>query len=169
DRADADDGFALQPLAVNFVQNYLSHPLPDVQAEADGPKEYAPDALTALVSKSPKGGTLTPLSAVITYDGFVRELMNASLPAYRQMLEAQAELAAAPTARRAELIGKRKAAARAVIKAWEDFDDALASHRSLDDTSAAYAVFTLNDAPVSRARAYQASTKPEIPPLLTEG
>jgi hypothetical protein len=55
-----------------------------------------------------------------------------------------------------------------VIKAWEDFDDALASHHSLDDTSAAYAVFMLNDAPLTRARAYEASTKPDIPPLLTE-
>ena len=168
ERGDDDGGFALRPLALNFVQNYLSHPLPSAETESDGPKEYPTADLTALVSKSPKAGALTPLSPVLAYDGYVRELMNASLPAYRTMLEAQAEVAAAPPARRAESIAKRKAAARAVIKAWEDFDDALASHHSLDDTSAAYAVFTLNDALVSRARAYAASTKPDVPPLLTE-
>jgi hypothetical protein len=167
-RGDDDAGFALRPLALNFVQNYLSHPLPDPEPETDGPKEYASADLTALVSKSVKANALTPLSPVLTYDGYVRELMHASLPAYRQMLEAEAEVAAAPPARRAELIEKRRTAARAVIKAWEDFDDALASHHTLDDTSAAYAVFTLNDALVSRARAYAASTKPDIPPLLNE-
>src|SRR5207244_3487739 len=84
------------------------------------------------------------------------------------MVEAQAQLSSAPPAKRAELMEARRSAARAVIKAWEDFDDALASHHSLDDTSAAYAVFTLNDALVSRARAYNASTKPDVPLLLTE-
>jgi hypothetical protein len=167
-RGDDDAGFALRPLALNFVQNYLSHPLPDPETETDGPKEYASSDLTALVSKSVKAGPLTPLSPVLTYDGYVRDLMHAALPAYRQMLEAEAEVAAAPPARRPELIEKRRIAARAVIKAWEDFDDALASHHSLDDTSAAYAVFTLNDALVSRARAYAASSKPDIPPLLNE-
>src|SRR5207244_4749276 len=79
------------------------------------------------------------------------------------MVEAQAQLSSAPPAKRAELMEARRSAARAVIKAWEDFDDALAAHHSLDDTSAAYAVFTLDDALVSRARAYAASTKSDIP------
>src|SRR5438105_13646238 len=91
--------------------------------------------------------------------------MSASMPAYRKLLEAQAKLAKAPAAQRTALIDKRKTAARAVIKAWEDFDDALAIHHSLDDTSAAYAVFTLDDALVSRARAYAASSKVDVPPL----
>src|SRR5262249_20446892 len=155
-QSDNGDGFALRALAVNFVQNYLTHPLADVAAEADGPKEVPPTELTALVARSPKSTALTPLSAVLMYDGYVRELMGASLPAYRQMLDVQAQLSAAPPAQRASLIEKRKTAAMAVIKAWEDFDEALASHHSLDDTSAAYAVFTLNDALVSRARAYAA-------------
>ena len=168
ERADADDGFALQPLAVNFVQNYLTHPLPSAESEADAPKEYPSDALAALVAKGSKRAPLTPLSPVLTYDELVRTLMTTSLPAYRRMLDAQASLAGAPAARRTELLATRTAAAREVIKAWEDFDEALASHHSLDDTSAAYAVFTLNDALVSRARAYALSTKPDIPLPLSD-
>jgi hypothetical protein len=165
ERTDGGDGFALQPLAVNFVQNYLSHPLPEAQTEEL--KEYSAAALESLVSKNAMHPELTPLSAVLTYDALVRDLTKQSLPAYRRMVEAQAAVAAAPAAQRAPLIAARTAAAREVIKAWEDFDESMANHHSLDDTPAAYAVFTLNDALVSRARAYAASTKPEIPPLLS--
>jgi hypothetical protein len=167
-RGGERDEFGLRPLAVNFVQNYLSHPLPEPETETDGPKEYEPGKLTSLVSKAPKVTALTPLSPVLTFDGYARALMATATPAYKQLLDVQAEIAAAPPAQRAALIAKRKTAARAVIQAWEDFDDALAGHHTLDDTSAAYAVFALNDAMVSRARAYAASTKPDIPPALTE-
>jgi hypothetical protein len=162
---DDDDGFALRPLAVNFVKNYLAHPLAGAEA---APKEYTPATLASLAVKAPPASPLSPLSAVLTYDGLVRDLMSASEPAYRKLLDAQAELAKAPAAQRAALIEKRKGAARAVITAWENFDDALASHHSIDETSAAYAVFTLNDAMVSRARAYEASSKPDVPPPLSE-
>jgi len=173
-RPASESGFALQPLARSYVENYLSHPLPaaEPEAEPDAPEELAPAALAEVVAKAKadaKGRrALTPLSHVLLYDSLVRELTMKSLPAYRRLVEAQAAIESAPPAQRAALIAGRAAAAREVIKAWEDFDEALASHHSLDDTSAAYAVFTLKDAMVSRARAYEKSTAAPIPPVLTE-
>jgi hypothetical protein len=165
ERGDGQEGFALRPLAVNFVKNYLSQPLENAEAAE---KEYTSSQLETIAAKAPAAKALTPLSPVLTYDGLVRDLMSTSVPAYRKLLDAQAELAKAPPAQRAPLMEKRKAAARAVIKAWEDFDDALTRHHSLDETSAAYAVFTLNDALLSRVRAYEASTKADVPPPLSD-
>lgn len=173
-RPASDSGFALQPLARSYVENYLSHPLPaaEVEAEPGAPEELVPAALAAVVAKAKADAkdrrALTPLSHVLMYDSLVRDLTVKSVPAYRRMVEAQASIETAPPAQRGALIAGRAAAAREVIKAWEEFDDALASHHSLDDTSAAYAVFTLKDAMVSRARAYEKSVAAPIPPLLTE-
>jgi hypothetical protein len=150
----SDGGFALQPLAVAYVENYLSHPLAEVERDEDAPKEYDRTRLAALVSKSKSDG-LTPLSHVLTFDALVRELNSKSLPAYRRMVEAKD-------------VATRQAAAREVIAAWEAFDDALASRHSIDDTSAAYAVFGLNDAIVTRAKAYVQSKRAAIPPALNE-
>ena len=177
-RPVSDSGFTLQPLARNYVENYLSHPLPAAAANAqpdaqpDAPEELAPAALAEVVEKAKADAkdrrALTPMSHVLMYDGLVRDLTVKSVPAYRRMIEAQAAIETAPPAQRAALIAGRAAAAREVIKAWEDFDDALAAHHSLDDTSAAYAVFTLKDAMVSRARAYEKSTAAPLPPVLNE-
>jgi len=161
----SDGGFALQPLALGYVENYLSHPLAEVDAEtdADAPKAYSTAQLSELVTKATTSGAapkraLTPMSHVLTFDALVRGLMAKSVPAYRRMVEAQAR----------KDIAARKTAAREVIAAWEEFDEALASHHSIDETSAAYAVFTLNDAVVTRARAYEASNTLAIPPELSE-
>jgi hypothetical protein len=170
----SNSGFALQPLARSYVENYLSHPLTVAEAEAqpDAPEELAPAALAEVVSKAKEDAksrrTLTPLSHVLMFDSLVRDLTAKSIPAYRRMVEAQAAVESAPPAQRGALIANRAAAAREVIKAWEEFDEALAGHRSLDDTAAAYAVFTLKDAMVSRARAYEKSAAAAIPPILNE-
>src|SRR5205085_11143201 len=112
ERGHDEKGFALRPLAVNFVRNYLNQPLANAETAE---KEYTPDKLAAIAAKAPAASSLTPLSPVLTYDGLVRDLMSASLPAYRKLLDAQAELAKAPAAQRAALMQKRKAAARVVI------------------------------------------------------
>lgn len=173
-RPVSDSGFALQPLARSYVENYLSHPLPAADSDSlpDAPQELSPTLLAELVEKAKADAkdrrALTPLSHVLLYDSLVRDLTVKSVPAYRRMVEAQASIESAPPAQRGALIAGRTAAAREVIKAWEEFDDALASHHSLDDTSAAYAVFNLKDAMVSRARAYEKSTAAHIPPVLSE-
>lgn len=162
----SDGGFALQPLAVNYVENYLAHPLAAVEADAGAgegaPKEYTAEQLAALASRAKSAPAperaLTPLAHVLTFDELVRALDAKSLPAYRRMIAAHA----------AKNVEATRAAAREVVAAWEEFDDALASHHSLDETSAAYAVFALNDAVVTRARAYALSSGAAIPPPLTE-
>jgi hypothetical protein len=173
-RPASDSGFALQPLARGYVENYLSHPLASADSDSlpDAPQELSPALLAEVVEKAKADAkdhrALTPLSHVLMYDSLVRDLTVKSVPAYRRMVEAQAAIEIAPPAQRGALIAGRAAAAREVVKAWEEFDDALAGHHSLDDTSAAYAVFTLKDAMVSRARAYEKSTAAPIPPVLTE-
>jgi hypothetical protein len=171
----ADGGFALQPLAVSYIENYLSHPLarPSVAmaAEKDAPREYSTQELASLVTASKKRNprsprTLTALSHVVTYNTLVSRLYATVLPAYQQMIEAQAMLSTAEPERRQEFLNARARAAKTIIKAWGDLDDKLDEHHSMTDTSTTFAVFRLNDAMYTRARAYLDSQSTEIPGAL---
>jgi hypothetical protein len=173
----ADGGFALQPLALSYVENYLSHPLAQnaiqTSPEKDAPAQYSSQQLTEIIAPyraaaEASANTLTPLSHIVLYNRLVSQLTARSLPAYRQMIEIQAQLSTAQPPQRQELIAARTKAAAAVIQAWKDFDDALAERNSITDTSAAFGVFRLNDVLFTRARAYATSNSVDIPGALNE-
>jgi hypothetical protein len=176
-KSDAAPGFALKALALAYVKNYLAQPLPSEAIErrrdSDAPAELSTSTLHDIVRRyeSPEmstSHTLTPLSHVLTYDELVRELSRTAFAQYVQMVKAEARLSTAAAEDRAALLADRTAAAEGVIASWKHFDELLAEHRSIDDTPAAYAVFALNDAVLTRARAYASSQSIEIPARLTQ-
>ena len=175
--AENTNEFALRPLTLAYIDNYLSHPLPvEMQpdaGDAEAPKHYSPEQLRQILTKHRRNEKsrrvaqpLHALAQVLAYDQLVRDLTSSSVPAYFRMVQQQALLERAPEADRAAIVAKRNAEAQTIIGAFQTFDSAIDERRAIGESSAAYAVFALNDAIYTRARAYLQPNTNAVPPKL---
>jgi len=155
--ADPNRQFALRPIAVNYLENYVHNPIPqDAIVKDAGSTSMSSFAdlqkcLTdAKQSKSSKSSG-SQLAYLADYDALVRDLDEKSTKAYIAMVDAHAAYMASKDPQKK---ADRKTRAKEVTDAWEAFGKGLRGCPTLIGTTAPLAAFMLNDATLVRAKWY---------------
>lgn len=149
--------FMLRPLAENYIRRFLH----DTYAYAPGSDEEKKVQWIASIP-IPVESRMEELAQVLAYNELVAKLDNDMMPAYVEMLEAHARYAAAAAAKpynvtkTTEARTARSAAAKAVVEAWIEFDNALADSDALAGDPVSLNAFTLDDAIMSQAMFFYA-------------
>lgn len=169
-------GFALAPLARHYIRMFMHAPYVPPGTPYGRDQESLHD-LRILTSAPHERDASFPLSPVLALDRRILKLDRDLVPAYLDMLRAQAELLRLVRASGGRSVeGPARNAARArrtdsaqrVLAIWDEFDRAIAVPE-LVGKSAVLAVFRLNDA--SRTRAAWFALNPEaddIAPALAD-
>lgn len=170
----------LSLLALNYLDNYMSNPLPDRvlqeaiiaknKAASGDSKEIETEVVsldqfktsrTAGANKfmtSDMNEKFVGLSHILHFDRLSRDLFSSSMAEYTKMVAANAQLLAlADTAEQDEvqrLTNIRATSAKAVVNAWVEFDSELSRQNLLAASSSSLVVFRLRDAMYSRAKWY---------------
>lgn len=142
-----EKSFPLLPIAVAYLQTYLTDPLPAVAiSRLELKPRYSAEQLgeffeqgKALLATQPERVDLT--RPTTSYNARVATVLAASKGAYPQIIKAIALRNPAEVRKHAE----------ATVKAWRDFDAELSRDEELSGTPVAFATFGLNDATYTRA------------------
>lgn len=155
--------FLLEPLARHYIALALRF------APASAGESTLADSLRASLGSARPPSEFPPLEHVFAYDRLLDALDREGTPAYVAMVEANAELHAAPDGTsKAKLLEARRHAAQRVVDAWRQFDRGLQSNGWLASSTAVLAAFQLDDAMLSHARWYlERPDTLEPPPRLS--
>ncbi|MEE9384704.1 MAG: hypothetical protein V3V08_14965 [Nannocystaceae bacterium] len=176
-------GFALSPLARNYIHNFLHAPFITRDVGVGRDRESL-RAMRALVGDSQRAPPRFALRHMLVFNGAVRALERRSTAAYLEMLAAHARLvapgagesmpadgimplvsiAAARDARTA-----RTEAARQVLQAWRAFEARIDDATQLQTSPSILGLFRLNDAMLVRAMWFVHNMEADtLPPLLRD-
>lgn len=177
-------GFALAPLARHYIRAFLRAPYlaPDTPYGRDA--ESLQD-LRSLAAAPVVRNAGFPLAPMLALDRLMARLDRELVPAYLEMLEAQAQVVRlAPPPRRSgrgqrgeaggspalvEARRQRTQAALRVLAAWRTFDQGIDDIPGLAGQSAILSIFRLNDATRTRAAWFvERPQSRELAPLLAE-
>jgi hypothetical protein len=148
--------FMLRPLAENYVRRFRHDPY-QPEPNTDQAKKVE-EIARVQIPEAPS--RMEELAQVLAYNELVARLDDQMMPAYVRMLEAHAAYAAAAVPKKDKTYdvdgatkarAARSAAAADVVKAWLEFDNALADSDELAGDPASLNAFTLDDAIMSQA------------------
>jgi hypothetical protein len=166
------DGFALAPLGRSMIQDFLAAPYVPAQTPLGRDSETL-SLLRGVLTRAAPDRPGFPLSDAVALAGAIRRVQAASAGSYVRMVEAHVEVvrlrraAAGDRTALAAARGARALAAAAVVAAWDAFDREIQEIPGLAGTSAALAVFQLDDATYSRAKWFAVDAdSDELPPAL---
>lgn len=143
-------GFTLAPMARLLVEAYRHAP---VAAENDDPTLDSVGGLAAALQVPVALSAGSPFEGATTLFELMQRLDDDSSAAFLAMVEAQVAVhqpSAGPGQREAAKERRNDAAGR-VVKAWEDFDDALTASPVLAGNALVLSVFRLNDVMLTHA------------------
>jgi hypothetical protein len=179
--------FALAPIALHYLNSYLTNPLADRELEILGKdfrqaKEGAPDDIYSTLYKFQNLATLraslnaaqqnpifantqkSPLYSSIAYGSITSKMYRTALPSYMGMANAQALLAAETDPARIKVLTEaRTVLAGKLVAAWDDWTEAMGSASIDFSVSQRVSIMQGLHATYARAKSYAASTTPDVP------
>lgn len=143
-------GFTLAPMARLLVQAYRHAP---VAAVDDDPALDSVGGLDAALAIPVAVAAGSPFEGATELFGLMQRLDDDSSDAFLEMVEAQVAVhtPAADAAKRSAAKAVRNVAADRVVKAWQQFDDALRASPVLGGNALVLSVFRLNDVMLTHA------------------